>query len=355
MSEQPGAQTPWKCIDQLLLLDERFEVRSSDWKGFLLAPKQASQLAALLYLLREEGIAFHVQGKGTSVRPAAHCSVIVSARAFSHLVWHEQGVVEAGAGCTLSHLQQFLFERNQEVAVEEDPLASPKRSVAGLILSGKGSGMRYRSEGLPENILGIEWVAWDGSQIKWGGQHRSAAAGPGLHQLMWGLHSWPGIIIKIMLKTSPLPPVRLRLAWKFRQPEALWKQVDDLKHCASTWESLEIVRSGQPTDQGFIFAQISGLPEEMEAFSHACPNYSIACQQGERLHLKNFLNQQTLKCHIVARDHRLEPGEYLWIQERNECAWWLTQRSNEKQERPLPMWKQRFWNSFNFFKINEHG
>lgn len=352
MSEKPGAQTPWKCIDQLLSPDERFDMHISNWKGFLLVPKHASQLAALLYLLREEGIVFHVQGKGTSALPAANCSIIVSARAFSHLVWHEHGVVEAGAGCMLSHLQQFLFERKQEVALEEAPLNSPKRSVAGLILSGRTSAIRYRSEGLPANILGIEWIARDGSQITWGGQHRSAAAGPVLHKLIWGLHSWPGIIIKVILKTSPIPPVRLRLAWKFRRQEDLWKQVHELKHLASTWESLEAVRSGQSTDQGFVFAQISGLPEEMEAFAHECPGYAMAHQQGERRHLSNFLQRQTLNCHLASRDHPLKPGEYLWMQEEDQRAWWLTHRPSEKEECLLPIWKQRFWNSL---AANDHG
>src|SRR5689334_21183911 len=104
MREKPGACTPWKGINQLLAPDERFEVHFPHWQGFLLAPKHSAQLAALFYLLYQEKIAVCIQGRGSHSFPSSEHSVIVSARAFSQITWHEQGVVEAGAGCSLFHL-----------------------------------------------------------------------------------------------------------------------------------------------------------------------------------------------------------------------------------------------------------
>lgn len=343
MVEKPGAQMPWADLNQLLATDERFEVQTSDWRGFLLAPKHAAQLAALLYLLCQQKIVFCVQGRGTVARPSSPHALIISARSFSQCVLHEeQGIVEVGAGTSLSHLHQFLFERKQEVALEEGPLSFSKRSVAGLLLSGQTAGIHCRGETIPETILGIEFVTWEGSQIKWGGCQRSPLAGPALHKLIWGLNSLPGVITKIILKTYPLPQSRLRLAWSFRQKEALWKQLQALKSFCSSWEYLGYVLSGSPTDQGFIFAQIAGLQKEMEAFSHLCPAYSTAKQGGERVHLRNFMKQQKLNAYSASSHQQLMPGEYLWHQELDQRTWWITPQSLVRKMDPLPIWKQRF-------------
>lgn len=341
MKEKPGAQTPWTQVNQLLASDERFEVYFPHWQGFLLVPKQSSQLAALLYFLNQSGIAFCVQGRGHASFPLPEHAAIISTRSFSQIVWHEHGVVEVGAGCPLSLLHQFLFERSQEVALEEDPVASPRRSIAGLILSGRMAGLRYREEPFSEVLLGIEIVTWEGSQVRWGGIYRSCAPGPTLHKLIWGLESLPGILIKVILKTYPIPAKRLHLAWTFRQQEALRQQLFALKQFSLSWEYLDVVLSSQPSSPGFIFAQISGLSQEMEAFSQACPGYAIASQQGERMNMKQFFIQQKLEAHLVAKDYSLKEGDYLWLQEWNQKAWLLTDRSVETRSE-TSIWEQRF-------------
>jgi hypothetical protein len=341
MSEKPGAQTPWNEINQMLATDERFEVHLPNWNGFLLAPKHSSQLAALLYLLTQKGLPFTVQGRGTISHPELCHTLIVSARAFSQLILHEDGVVEVGAGCPLSHLHQFLFERKQEIALEADLFSSSKRSVVGLLLSGQAAGIHYRQETIPETILGVEIVAWEGSKIKWGGWQKSAFVGPPLHKLLWGFHSFPGIIVKVILKTYSVPPNRLRLAWSFRQREELWEHLQSLKNFSSTWECLDCVLSGQLSDHSFIFAQISGLQDEMKSFSQLCPSYAAALQGGERLHLKNYLKQQKLKAYSSSLDQFLDLGEYLWYHELDKTAWWMTNRSLETKVDAQPLWKQR--------------
>jgi hypothetical protein len=290
-----------------------------------------------------------VQGRGHDSFPSSEHALIVSARSFLQMTWHEHGVVEVGAGCPLSLLHQFLFERGQEVALEEDPVASLKRSVAGLILSGRMAGLRYKEESFSEVLLGTELVTWEGSQVKWGGVYRGSAPGPTLHKLLWGLETLPGIVIKVILKTYPIPAKRLRLAWISRQPETLWQQFYALKQFSSSWEYLDVVLSGQPSSQGFIFAQISGLPQEIEAFSQVCPGYAMASHQGERMQIRQFFLQQRLKAHSIAKDHSLEVGDYLWLSEWNEKAWLLTHQSREKEDN-IPLWKQRFYKSFNLIK-----
>src|SRR4029077_18648778 len=126
---------------------------------------------------------------------------------------------------------------------------------------------------------------------------------------------------------------------------SLWKQFEELKHFSASWEYLDVVLSGRPADQGLVFAQIAGFPEEMEAFSHMCSNYTAARQQGERMNLKKFLSQQNLKIFSAALDQSLEVGEYLWLQNWNQAVWWLTERGKENPY-SASMWKERFWEAF---------
>jgi FAD/FMN-containing dehydrogenase len=344
--EKPGVQTPWLAVNQVLAPDERFEAVSHDWKGFLLAPRYSSQLAALLFILHREGIEFGVQGRGTRFRPDTKHPVTISTRAFSQIIWHDQGVIEAGAGCSLCNLHQFLYENGQETPLEGDPLSSTKRSIGGVILSGRYGGIRFRDESVLTTILGVELVTKQGSQIKWGWAFRSIQGGLALHKLLWGFGAFPGIIVKVNLKTTPIPSARLCLSWTFRHSEALWEQFHQLENFTSNWEYLDAVISGRANDQGFVFAQISGLPEEMEAFTRLCPSYSTACQQGERENLKNFLCRQNLKSYFVGLRHHLVSGEYLWVQRWSQGAWWLTNRECQNLPSSQPIWKERFCSSF---------
>lgn len=346
MKEIPGALTPWKEVNQLLAPDERFAMQLSHGNGFLLAPRHPSQISALLYFLHQEKIPFSMQDQEDSLDHQTD-SVRISARVFSQINWYEHGVVEVGGGCSLSLLQQFLFERNHEVAVEGDPLISPKCSVAELILSGRTGGLRYREEPFFETILGVDLVTRDGTQVRWGGAQRSQAGGPTLHKLIWDLKSFPGVILKMILKTYPIPSKRLKLSWSFRQREALWQFYQELRQFSTSWEYLDVVLSGKPTSQEYIFAQISGLPEEMEAFSQLCPGYVIASQQDERFNMKYFFGKQKLKAYQVCKDSslNLDSAEYLWLQEWNSAAWLLTDQVY-KDELDVPAWKQYFWESF---------
>lgn len=343
VNEKPGGQTPWAAINQLLAPDERFEVHDPSWKGYLLAPKQTAQLVALLYLLHQASLPFCVQGRGTCLKPHSHQSLIVSMRAFSQVVFHSQGVCEVGTGCLISHLHRFLTEHEQEVSLEAHPLASAKRSVGGVFLSGNTGGLQLRLESSVQALLGVEWVSWEGNQMKGGSCLRSAVAGPAWHKLLWGIKTPPGVVTKFFFKTYPLPPVRLHLVWSFRQMDALWEHFRVLKQFCSSWERLDCVLSGRAEEQGFILAQLSGLSEEMHAFQQHCPHYQKARQQEGSNHVKNFLRQQQLNIYSASLHQHLVAGEYLWYEGLTERAWWLTTQASENENRrSAPLWKQRF-------------
>lgn len=339
MKETPGAQLPWSEIQHLLTPSERFEISSLDWRGFLLAPRHSSQLAALLYLLSQQNIFCCVQGKGHENHPLPHQQAIVSIRAFSQLIFHEQGIVEAGAGASLKDLCQFLSEQHHEIALEENLLSSEKRSIASIILFSKAARTYYRHEMKESNLLGVEFVTWKGEQIKWGGPYRSPLAGPALHRLINGFEGFPGIITKFYFKISPIPETRLRLAWSFYQREELWDYFQTLKNFCLSWESLDCVQSGDLKERGWIFAQISGSKEEMQAFSLECPRYKMATMKNERKNIRKFLKNHTLNMYESSLVQHLELGEYLWMEGLSDRVWWLTPKSIEKDLSSPPLWK----------------
>lgn len=341
--ETPGAHTPWSFVNQLLADDERFEVSCLDQVSFLLAPKTTSRLVALLYCLHQHSIPFSVQGKEMK-EPFPTCSV--SARAFSRLMMHEQDILEVGAGCSLIDLQSFLFEKRLEVNVEESPLASSKQAVIELIVSGQTTDLQLKQENVSEALLGIEWITEKGCQLQWGGPHRSGLAGPMLHKLVEDLQCLPGFIVKMYLKAYRVPARRLHLTWPFRRLDALWEQFHQLKRFSSSWERLDCVWSGQAQSQNFILAQISGLKEEMEAFTQLCPGYSFAQLQDKRAQLKQFFHQQSLHAYLSSKQQPLEVDEYVWYHGLSEKTWWLTPRFlANTEEKTEPLWKQYLWES----------
>lgn len=312
MKEIPNGVTPWKSINQLLFPQERFERISPDWKGFLCAPTHPSRLAALLYSLREENIPFCVD------QESSNSTLVISPRAFLHLDWYEDGVVEVGAGCSLSLLQQFLFERKQEVMLEEDIFSSSKERMIPLILSKRIANIRSRNESLVDSIVGMELVTWEGGQVKWGGKWRSSPPGPAFHQCLDHL---PGIVVKIFLKTYPIPEKRLRLAWSFKNRKELWEQYEALSQFSQSWEYLDVVLSGDSSSRGYIFAQISGFFEEIELFTKRCPGYGESSQKGERIEVRKYLRNRKLQSISVAKNYIPKEGEFLWISKwKDEAA-----------------------------------
>lgn len=344
--ETPGVPTPWPFVNQLLMADERFEVCSAEWQGFLLAPKTIAGLTTLLSILNQHPISFCVHEPTIKKSSLLSPICLVSTRAFSQVVIHEGNVIEIGAGCSLVDLHSVLFERKLEANLEESPLASTKQSVVNLILSGQTASIHLKQENVVESLMGIEWVTEKGCQLQWGGPQRSGLAGPTLHKLIWGLQQWPGLIVKIYVKAYHLPAMRLHLMWSFRQLSALWDQFDQLKRFSSSWERLDCVWSGKSQEQSFILAQISGLKEEMNAFTQLCPGYSLSQPQNGLVKLTQFLKQQTLYAYPASHQKQLQSDEYLWYHGLDERAWWLTPRLvNNQEEQEWPLWKHYLWES----------
>lgn len=331
MNEKPCAKTPWKVINSLLLPEERFEVKSDRWQGFLFAPKDTAQLASLLKLISQDNINVLIQGRGSRVVPSTSHQAVISMRAFSHMSFQDHNIVETGAGCSLSQFNQFLFENNRESPFANQLFEVPKRTIAGWVLAGEDEGTLYRGEPALAALLGAEMMSMGGSSIAWGSHYPCAFSGPSLHRLLWGFNEFPGVIVKFFFKTYVVIPFRLQLAWKIKNREDAWYRYHKLKEFSITWESLDLLFSGNKTDNTFIFGQISGLEEEMATFGKICPYFHEASQKEEKNAIRKYLMQLNLNSMVVDKHHQIESGEYLWIQHGARSARLLTPKHHSRQ------------------------
>jgi hypothetical protein len=331
--EKPGAATPWSAINQLLAPEERYHIQMPGWQGFILAPQHVSRLTALLYLLDEEGIPF--QSHGLLPKSDLPCELIVSVRAFSRLSLNDDDILEVEGGCSFSLLHSYLFERKCEILIGERPLATDK----ALLVEAVSSGEKLLEKDI---FMGLEFVDFKGCQVRWGGKGRSPAPGPQLHQLIPEFKDFPGIIVKLFLKTLAAPDVRFKLAWPYRDRTSLQQQIHALKDFSTSWEKMECLIPGDESEKGYIIAQISGTREEMEAFQQKCPGYQDASQQDERSQFNAFFINNDFHACEAADMQMVRPDEYLWIDEKNRRTWIISRHASHDERVILtPEWQMK--------------
>lgn len=354
--EKPGAETPWSSINDLLKGDERFKAIYPDWQGFIVAPKTLSRLSALLNVLNEEQLDFHVQNQYASFpfAPIQH-SLVISLKSFNQVRLINNQGVEVEAGCDLNTFSISLFAQRYEVGLEEGIDGEGKGTVGWEIIQGMRSGLLLRQQSPMERLLAIEWMNREGKVIKLGDENEGAHAGPAIHRLIGGIQTFNGILLKAYFKVHPLPPVRLSLCWSFEERKALGNFLQQLQQFTSSWERLECVIPGHLQERGLIMAQISGVEEEMEAFKQCCPSFHESLLVDKRLSVKKFLLQQGLFLTRMQPEQQPEwntqqvipVGSYVWYHVLTGDCWLACRKGVLTEERRsegecVPCWKRRF-------------
>jgi FAD/FMN-containing dehydrogenase len=352
-TEFPGAVTPWPKIDQLLSADERFKVKSSDWSGFLFTPKHVSKLSALLYLIDEQGLPFHVQGKGTSnLIPPTHIEILVSPRLLTQIRLLDNHLIEVEAGCNLRILSSSLFALKCEIGLEEEIGKGEKGSVGSAIIRGCQSGLVLREQPIQERLCAIEMVTCKGGILKLGRELEAACAGPRLHSLFWGIKTLKGVITKACFKAYPIPASRLYLTWSFTDRSQLWDSLKILKAFTHSWERLDCVIPSYEKEKGFILGQISGVEEEIEAFKIFCPLFKTALVEEMDGQLTAFLTSRGFSFKAVQLKDYLQEmpyPSYIWYHALIDQCWLATHQSETiiQQEGDFPPWKKAFISCLN--------
>jgi len=175
---------------------------------FVAEPDDEHQLAAVLSLANESGIAVVPRGGATKLdwgNPPKKAGLILSTARLNRIVEHAWAdlTVTVEAGCTLQSLQNALAQHGQRLAFDG---LWPERATIGGVLSTNGSGvLRLRFGALRDLIIGVTIALPDGTLASSGGKVVKNVAGYDLPKLVTGAFGTLGVITRAVFRLHPLP------------------------------------------------------------------------------------------------------------------------------------------------------
>lgn len=307
--ERPGAITPWKAINRLLGHEERFCVNEKQGFYHLLAPKEASRLAAVLFALQEEKIPY-------AIEEASGCPCVLSTRSLNRVLAidlaHQSVSVEAG--CFLSDLESKLYEFKLETGLVDWPWKRRRVRLADLINEGCLSGEKAGMIDPWERILEVRLTLANGGNLNLGGKSLVPKPGGGLPGPFFCRASadFEGVATSFRLRLSPVPEVRKRFCWKTGSLKEAMHLLESLQTLCQSWERLDTLQSG--LGKSYVLAQLSGTREEMAAFDEL-PLPSGSDERGWDL-LNHYFFSKNIRLSCIESPFKavknLQVQEYLW-------------------------------------------
>ena len=169
-------------------------------------PVDIHQIAAILRLARENGLAVTPSGNGTKMswgNPVAPgvCLGLERMNALREHSWQDM-TCSVEAGCTWTAMQTQLARHGQMVAL--DPLWPERATIGGIVATNDGGALRLRYGGLRDLIIGMTVVLSDGTIAKTGGKVVKNVAGYDLHKLLTGSFGTLGVIADINFRLHPV-------------------------------------------------------------------------------------------------------------------------------------------------------
>jgi glycolate oxidase FAD binding subunit len=175
---------------------------------FVAEPGDERQMAALLAIANEAGVAVIPRGGGTKVdwgNPPKRAELILSTARLSRILEHAWAdlTVTVEAGCTVQALQDSLGQQGQRLACDS---LWPERATIGGVLSTNDSGaLRLRFGALRDLIIGVTLALADGTLASSGGKVVKNVAGYDLPKLATGALGTLGVITRAVFRLHPLP------------------------------------------------------------------------------------------------------------------------------------------------------
>lgn len=178
-------------------------------------PESEEQVAAVLRIASEEGLAVVPAGRGARLgqgRPPSRLDLVLSIERLSRTIEHAEAdltlTVEAGA--TLADVAERLRPAKQWLPL--DPPLAERTTIGGLLAANASGPSRLRHGTVRESLLGLRAILADGTAVKSGGRVVKNVAGYDLCKLLIGSLGTLAIITQVTLKLRPQPETR-RLVW----------------------------------------------------------------------------------------------------------------------------------------------
>jgi glycolate oxidase FAD binding subunit len=174
----------------------------------VIEPGTESELAEVLRLANEAGLAVIPRGGGTKIEwgnPPARADLILSTARLTEIIEHAWAdlTVTVEAGCTIQRLQETLAKHGQRLAL--DPLWPEKATVGGVLSTNDSGALRLRFGALRDLIIGATIALPDGTLASSGGKVVKNVAGYDLPKLVTGALGTLGVITRVVFRLHPLP------------------------------------------------------------------------------------------------------------------------------------------------------
>lgn len=227
----------------------------------VIAPADEGEIAAVLRLASERGIAIVPFGGGTSVVGGLD-SRVDSDRAVVSLTLHRlsglvaldtrSGEATLRAGTTAPEAEALLSARGFELG--HYPQSFRYATIGGFAAT-RSSGQNSSGYGrFDAMVTGLRVVTPSGELDL--GRAPGSAAGPDLVQLFLGSEGAFGVITEVRLQVHPLPEVRLHDAWTFRDFGA---GADALRQVAQLGTGPTVIRLSDEAETGVSLAQVGRI------------------------------------------------------------------------------------------------
>jgi glycolate oxidase FAD binding subunit len=174
----------------------------------VLEPVNEQQLAAVLRLANDAGLAVIPRGSGTKLswgNPPARADIILSTARLDKIIEHAWAdlTVSVEAGCTIQKLQEALARHGQRLAL--DPLWPEKATISGILSTNDSGPLRLRFGALRDLIIGVTLALPDGTLASSGGKVVKNVAGYDLPKLVTGALGTLAVISRAVFRLHPLP------------------------------------------------------------------------------------------------------------------------------------------------------
>src|SRR5947199_8874160 len=174
----------------------------------IVEPGDEKELAAILKLANDEGVAVIPRGGGTKLgwgNPPKRADVVVSTTRLNCVIEHAWAdlTVTVEAGCTIQNLQETLAQHGQRLAL--DPLWPEHATIGGVLSANDSGALRLRFGALRDLIIGATIALADGTRASSGGKVVKNVAGYDLPKLVTGALGTLGVITRAVFRLHPLP------------------------------------------------------------------------------------------------------------------------------------------------------
>lgn len=210
------------------------------------------------------GYRLRVVGRGQRTRSAEASAAVqtISLATWDQLVGYEPAdlMVTVEAGMSISALNRRLADAGQWIPMTAADGVDD--TVGGAVAAGLDGIWRGGYGPLRDRVLGLRVLTPGFGAIQVGAQVVKNVAGYNLPRLFMGSRGAMGVIVRVTLKVSPVPPVRRAWAWE-GDLEVLTRQADRLLAWAAPWASILLVRE-PGWDTWRLWAEWHGIYETVE-------------------------------------------------------------------------------------------